>query len=104
MEILFEKLTFILSDPSFLAEYHEVFSAGSLNQNFMISNLYLPQETPFIYIHPTKGYLQIGYQEKIQLISMKLMIKMVIFNYLLGVKQSKTWSNRLQKKYNLNGT
>jgi hypothetical protein len=31
---------------------------GILNQNFMISNLYLPQEAALLHIHP-KGYIQI---------------------------------------------
>ena len=34
---------------------------------------------------------------------MKLMIKMVIFNYLLGIRHSRAWNNKLQKKYRLGG-
>ena len=42
-ELLMEKLSELVLDEEFINEYHEVFSAGSLDLNFMIDNLYLPE-------------------------------------------------------------
>ena len=30
-------------DQKFIDDYHEVFSVGTLNQNYLITNLYLPE-------------------------------------------------------------
>ena len=47
-----------MTSQKFIEENHEVFTVGVLNQNFMISNLYLPQEADILHIHPA-GYIQI---------------------------------------------
>lgn len=99
--MLLEKIGELILDEDFIKEYHEVFSVGSLDLSFMVDNLYLPEEVPFLFVHPTKGYLRLSYQEEIQLLLVKVMIKMVIFNYLLGLRKSKSWSKKLEHQYKL---
>lgn len=48
-----------MTEESFIKEHHEVFTVGVLNQNFMLSNLYLPQEAAILHIHP-QGYILVG--------------------------------------------
>lgn len=36
---------------TFIKEHHEVFTVGVLTQNFMLTNLYLPQEAALLHIH-----------------------------------------------------
>lgn len=69
--------------------------------NFLIDNLYLPEEIPFLFVHPTKGYIRLGEQEEIQLLLLKVMVKMVIYNYLLGLNKSKTWSKKMESMHKL---
>lgn len=54
-----------------------------------MDNLYLPEETPFLYIHPTKGYLRLDNNSEISILLLKVIVKMLLFEFLLPISEKK---------------
>lgn len=98
--ILLDFMKELMTSQKFIEENHEVFTVGVLTQNYMISNLYLPQEASILHIHPA-GYIQIGEETEIVMLMIKIIIKITVYNYLLSLKYSRQWNLRQEKSYNL---
>jgi hypothetical protein len=98
--LLLEYVHSYMNTPKFIQEHHEVFTVGVLHQNFMVTNLYLPQEAALLHIH-NKGYIQVEEETEIVLLMLKIIVKILVFNYLLGLRYSRYWSAKQEKSYSL---
>ena len=64
---------------------------GTINQTFVIDNAFLPHEIYLLIFHDGKGYARLGPEEEKMLMTIKILVKLLIYNVCLQLDNNKEW-------------